>query len=342
MVKANAYGHGLISIVKYVFEKKHIKNFGVATILEGVILRSELPSLIAEIYIFSDYEFASEQCLDDILNYRLIPVISTLDDLFFVLNSKRLENIPLCLKFNTGMNRLGIGMQELDKVIDLLREKKREIFHLMSHFSSASQRANLKRTQLQLKKFKELKEKFSIEKIAVTHCSIANSGALEQNIGTEYNFIRPGLVIYGVSSLVPTQREKSKLNIELVSRLRAPILKLFQVSKGEPIGYGGNACPFSGWLVIIGLGYGDGLPTTLSGSYIFQKGIKGQVVGRVNMDMLQILFPKEAKGLFNKGDEFIFWDFDQKNFLSFSDQSKKNPYELLCQLTARIPRVYSV
>ena len=197
---------------------------------------------------------------------------------------------------------------------------------------------NIKQYEL----FKYLKKKITDAGITIKNTSMANSGAIEQGYALEETHIRPGLILYGPSSLVPKYRSLSKWKGKVISRLETYIINVFKVTKGQPIGYGATPCPGNGTVLIIALGYGDGFSTRFEGAAIKGSGLEGKITGRVSMDMAQIFFKEESKPTFKVGDKFEIWDHTQEKILHFSDQTKTITYELFCQLTNRVPRVYGL
>lgn len=344
MVKADGYGHGMVPIVHFAITELNIKEFGVATLGEAKKLREELPDFEFEIYVFSDIQIESVTCQEIFLSQRIIPVISNMDDLGIFLDNPDFKHFPLFAKFNTGMNRLGILPEEVDLFIKKLKSANRlEVFHFMSHFSSSSlpvktNKQNIKQYEL----FKSLKRQITEAGITIQNTSMANSGAIEQGYALEETHIRPGLMLYGPSAMVPKYRSLSKWKGKVISRLETYIINIFKVTKGQPIGYGATPCPGDGIVLIIALGYGDGFSTRFEGATLKYSGIDGKVAGRVNMDMAQVFFANSSNPSFKIGDKFEIWDHTQEKILHFSDQTKTIPYELFCQLTSRVPRVYGL
>ena len=343
MVKADGYGHGMIPLVNFGHNELGIKEFGVATMGEAKSLREELPGQKFEIYVFSDIQFQIESSKELLLNQRILPVISNFRDLDYVLSEKDFKYLPLILKFNTGMNRLGLSPSRLEEIINLIKSKGRKsIYHLMTHFSSASLAITNNQNQRQASVFKQIKTEFENHGLNIERSSMANSGAIEQNFALEETHVRPGLMLYGPKSLIPKLREDSHWDGQIVSRLETYIISVFEVNKGDPIGYGATICPQDGVMVIIALGYGDGFSTRFEGAELEYRGHMGKVFGRVNMDMTQILFKQEALKDIRVGEKFEIWNHNQDKILNFSDQTKTIPYELFCQLTSRVPRVYGL
>ncbi|MCF8059447.1 MAG: alanine racemase [Bacteriovoracaceae bacterium] len=342
MVKADGYGHGLTEIVKFAFNDLGILEFGVATLGEAISLRRHLSELTFQIYVFSDLQFLQPELAELYLEYRLIPVISHEDDLELLLKNSDYSNLPLCLKFNTGMNRLGLSIERSTEIIEKIKSAGRsEVFHLMSHFANASMPMETnKRNIWQRERFNELKNEFQKAEILLEKTSLGNSGALEQDFCKEETHIRPGLMLFGPSSMAPQHREKSWWKGRVLSELKTKVLNVFDVSKGDPLGYGSTPAPDSGTIAIIALGYGDGVSTRYMGATLYHKGVAGRICARVCMDMTFILFPKGTD--IKRGEEFCVWDGDPEKFSELALETKTLPYELVIQLTARVPRIYQI
>ncbi len=342
MVKANAYGHGLKPIVEFSHNELKIKEFGTATLQEALYLREELGSFEFEILVFSDIQIYEKRAIEAYLHKRIIPVISSLQDFKYFITLPEFKHFPLVLKFNTGMNRLGIGMDEVSSVIRLMKVAGRKsIDHLMSHFSSSSLSLHKnKRNIFQKNEFDHLKSELQSSGISIEKTSLSNSGAIIQKGGLLESHIRPGLMLYGPSSLTPVMRKVYPWKGKVISKLETYIIGFYDISKGAPVGYGATPCPDNGIIAIIALGYGDGFSTRFQGSKISQKGHSGKIAGRVSMDMAQVFFHEDARADLKIGDTFTVWGHDQESFMGLSDQSGAIPYELFCQLSSRVPRSY--
>ncbi len=343
MVKADGYGHGLISIVDYSFKECGIKEFGVATLNEALYLRDKLPEFTGEIYVFSELGLSFKDHKELYLNKRIIPVMARWPDLeAYLEDPKVMAGLPLCIKFNTGMNRLGIPYQEADQVIEKLKQKGvTKVAHVMSHFANASLSMKTNnRNQWQMERFKAIKENFKAAGIELERTSLANSGALEQGIGGEETHIRPGLMLYGPSSLAPNIREQSLWKGKVISSLKTYILHSFEVKKGDPLSYGSTPAPEDGVAAILAIGYGDGVSTPYQGTILDYKGMKGRVCGRVCMDMTTVLFPVGT--VLDQGDVFVIWSHNPSDIESISQQTKVLTYELVIQLTSRVSRLYKL
>jgi len=339
MVKANAYGHGACEIVEFSIRELVIFEFGVATLQEALFLRDELSDLKFDIYVFSDLFLLNDDYYHHYSDKRIIPVITKMSELDFVLSQKKLINLPLCLKFNTGMNRLGFQEESATEIIAKLLTHKREIYHFMTHVACAGQSLHKnKRNVRQVESFKSLKQAFSEAGVSIKYSSFANSGVLEQGGGLDETHIRPGLLLYGPSSLRPNLREKSLCKTQIISQLYGEVLHVFDVERGEPIGYGATPVPIKGRVAIISLGYGDGVSQSYRGTKVNFNGSLGAIFGRVTMDMTYILFPDDAK--VTTGDTVSLWGHSRDDFHKMSDEQDISSYEIFCQISPRIRKLY--
>lgn len=341
MVKANAYGHGMVPIVKFAYFELGVREFGCASIGEALRLREEIPNGEFEVYVFSDVNLDLQEATDIYLNNRIIPVISNESNLEYFLNHDEFRYFPLCLKFNTGMNRLGLKMDRIEYVVKSIKQSGRNsIYHLMSHFSSSSLSMNKnKRNLSQKENWQNLKSTLRSSGINIDKSSLANSGAIEQKVGLEETHVRPGLMMYGPSSLLPQYAQLSCWSGKLISKLETTFIDSFKVDKGTPVGYGATPCPTDGVIGIFALGYGDGFSTRYQGVHLAHGNDIGRIVGRVNMDMAQILFENQNLDIKN-GEKFTVWDQSGQNFTNICSESNTIPYEVFIHLTERIPKLY--
>jgi alanine racemase len=344
MVKADGYGHGMIPIVRYAVTELGIKEFGCATINEAVKLREELGELEFEIYVFSDVQLELLGNAEIYLLRRIIPVISNISELDFILHIPEFKNLPVCLKFNTGMNRLGLAPQDASLIIHKLKQHGRtSLYHLITHFANASFPMNSnERNLFQNNQFNEIKKFFQDSGIKIERSSRSNSGAIEQKSGLEDTHIRPGLMMYGPSSLGSELSELSHYKGKVISRLETYILKTFEVKAGDPVGYNSTPCPYDGVVAVLAIGYGDGFSTRYSGAHLYHKGFEGIIFGRVNMDMTQVLFPIEARDHILSHEVFTIWGKEVGDLQKFSTETKTIPYEIFCSLLPRVPRIYKI
>lgn len=337
MVKANAYGHGLLEIVQFAFEELGVKEFGCASLGEAMQIRKHLPAIACQLYVFSDAELQNSDCRSHYVNYNILPVIHCLDDLKIVLADKELKYLPLVLKFDTGMHRLGILESEVASTIEILKRHGRtKIHHLLTHFANSY--IKLKggdKSVRQLEAFEKICSEFKGAGIAVENMSCANSGAIEQNFALDFSHVRPGLMLYGPAGT----GDKKLWPAKNVSTFKTKVLKTMSIKKGTPIGYGGHVCGHDGHVIYLPIGYGDGFLTFFSGGKLKIFDQTAKVLGRVNMDLTALFFEELPAGIKAESDIFI-WDDNEHDISELSTQMKTIPYQLFTGITTRVPRRY--
>jgi alanine racemase len=336
MVKADAYGNGLLPVSQFLTRECGIKKLGCATLAEALRIFQESPDLDLEILVFSDTEIEDPAHRALYGHARLTPVLHRLKDLEIFLKDPVFQKTPLVLKLNTGMNRLGLNFEELEIAAGML--KGRAVDHLMTHFAcSYYVLKDNDKTHRQMAEFLKMKKYLEARQIEVRETSVANSGAIEQSFGIDQSYVRPGLMMYGPYSVEPQIWQGKQ-----ISRLVTKVLKTFSVKKGTPVGYGINVTSEDSFIAIVALGYGDGLMTFASGVEINVKGIPGKIFARVNMDMAYLIFNQNAQGQIQENESIEIWNHDPRIICEMANQMKTHPYQLMCGITNRVPRIYKV
>ena len=342
MVKANAYGHGIEAVSRFAVQEMKCAQLGVATLAEAMILRQELKFDPFEIYVFSDLNFYQAEYHKFYSQARLLPVIGTESELDIFLTVKDFQNTPLVLKFNTGMNRLGLDWERAHEIGEKIKGKGRKsIFHLMTHLASSNlPLAEGSVSTLQMERFHKVHSQLLSLGLSIERQSLSNSAAIEQNfqIPTKLTHVRPGIMMYGPSGMMP-QKSKQPWAGKIPSTLATQVLHTYQAKKGTPIGYGGAVLPQDGKMVVLALGYGDGISNCYQKARLQHGDDEGIVIGRINMDMTTVLFSEQTK--IKAGDRFYFWKEDQQRLSSLCSDTGTIAYELFCQLSLRVPRIYS-
>lgn len=337
MVKANAYGNGAVPVSQYLVKECGTKILGTASLGEALQIVQECPDLNAKVVVFSDSEIQSPEIRRNYLNYNIIPVLHQKSDLEAVKNDPDFKKIPLYVKLNTGMNRLGLSMDDLEMYLPFF--KQRGIEHLMTHFARSSQIIEAgDKSHKQLEEFQKMKKFLQDAGVEIKSTSLANSGAIENKFAVNETYVRPGLMLYGP----PSVTEPILWNGHQISRLVTKVLTSFQVKKGTPVGYGVNVADKDSFMVLVPVGYGDGFITYLSGTKLKVNGIEGKVFGRINMDMTFIQFDPSAENKIKNEDVVELWNHDNKVITDIATQNKTIPYQLMCGISGRIPRIYKV
>ncbi len=329
MVKGNAYGHGIVETSSFAADKIKIKNFGVACLGEALTLNQNIPNI--NIYVFSELNFKDK--ISSYFSNSFIPVISNMRDLESFITHEKFNNHKFALKFNTGMNRLGFNLSELNEVIDLLQKSNiKDIFHVMTHFAKSYFKIREgDKTNKQYEEFKKIKGVLKTH-FNLLETSVSNSGAIEQEFGLDETHIRPGLMLYGPRSV--------NWSGQIVSSLKTKVLTKRLVKKGEPIGYGGHVCHKEGVLLTIPLGYADGLLTFYSGVKFKIQNFDAKIIARINMDICFIFIDSKDLSLVDVGDELYLWDESQESVSDFCTQANSIPYQLFTSISSRVERKF--
>ena len=321
VLKANGYGHGLVRIAKAL---PQADAFGVARIEEALELRAAgviKPIVLLEgVFDPDDIEILAAN------NFQTI--VHTQSQLDALLEAKLDRPIKVWLKVNAGMHRLGIAPEDFGHFYQSLSQS--ENVHsdliLMSHFSCADD-INNEVTAVQFSLFDDLTKHLDNPR------SVANSAAICGWPQTHCQWIRPGLMLYGVSPLM--DKSSNDLGLKPVMTLRASVIAIQKVKQGETVGYG------DAWqasqdtnIGVIAIGYGDGYPRHAeNGTPVWLNGRKVPLAGRVSMDMITVdLGPESSDEI---GDVATLWG-EGLPVEEIAKHSTTIPYELLCNITRRV------
>jgi len=351
MVKANAYGHGDIEVAHCLIGQG-VSHLGVGLVEEAIRLRKN--RITEPILVFGMFDEAS---CDAILEHDITPVISDFAELEYL--KQKLSQLPgrrqkIHLKFNTGMNRLGLEVAQAPRLRQFLDDHKNfELEGICTHFfhgedaglEAANSHQQLEKLFTACKKF----DAYDYEMHALGSSAIANLHfRVEQNkpLMPENIFklgIRPGIAIYGgfVANL-----ENRRLDLRPVMNLKSQIVRLHELRAGEITSYGGKwKATRDSLIAVVPLGYADGYFRNLSGrGEVLCHGQIVPVVGTVCMDYFMIdLTGIKHDGSVKVGDEIVLFGRQQNNQILASDLAEKIgtiSYEVLTRVGERVPRIY--
>lgn len=324
VVKANAYGHGMEFVAKAV--EDNVDGFGVARLEEALSLRSQ--GIIKPILLLEG--FFAEKDLPIMAVNNIHTVIHNKEQLAILQQSDLPNPINVWLKIDTGMHRLGVALSEVDFFYRALNECNNVAkISFVSHFSRADE-IHSDYTQIQLDRFLEAIEGKEGEG------SIAASGGILFWPQSHLDFIRPGIIMYGVS---PTNTPSSLYGLEPVMTLTSSLIAVREHKAGEPVGYGGTwVSEQDTHIGVVAIGYGDGYPRNIPvGTPVCVNGRLVPIVGRVSMDMITVDLGKDCED--KVGDEVILWG---KN-LPIEEVAELTgflSYELMTKLTPRVLTEY--
>ena len=276
VLKADAYGHGLLRTANAL--SGLADGFALLDLDDAVALREagiRQPILLLEGFFEPD---DLELCAE----YGLIPSVHRLEQLQMIRQAALPVRLPIYLKFNSGMNRLGFTQAELPAVqAELEKSTAIASIALMTHFANADDPLGV---AWQLERFAEMRAGwFGREDLVI---SMANSAALLRYPQTAHDWVRPGVMLYGGSPFADA--DAASFDLLPVMTLQSRILAVQNLAAGERVGYGGLFSAERPTRVgIVACGYADGYPRHApSGTPILVGGLRTEILGRVSMDML--------------------------------------------------------
>lgn len=335
VVKANAYGHGLLEVAPCL--KDHVAYFGVASIDEALRLRNfeiDTPILLFGVPLGGAIEAAIQAEIS-------LAVSSTGQARDISEAAQRLKKRAVIhVKIDTGMGRLGIPQATAEKEIcEIASLDMLEIEGVFTHFPQGENETD-PFTLEQVHSFYRILERVAKKGIHFTCRHAAGSIGIANYKSSHFNLVRPGITLYG---LYPCQSLRSKLNLKPVLSWRARIILLKRLGPGESAGYGRTFKAEEEITVgIVPAGYSHGYPFSLSnkGTVIF-RGRPYQVAGRVSMDYLAVnLGPHVQEARIGEIVTLLGRDGDYEiGAETLAQQAGTIPYEIVTQLNPNIPRI---
>ncbi len=319
VIKANGYGHGLLPVARALSD---VEGFAVSSLEEGLCLREggiQASVMVLEgVFSREEVSQARQANLELVVHSELV--------LEYLEAAQEITDWPrLWLKIDTGMNRLGFSPSGVRSIYPRLRSLSREPPGLMTHLAMAD-RPDDPMTQAQINRFDE-----SIRGLP-GHRSLSNSAAILNFPQAAADWIRPGLMLFGVSPLESVPAEA--LGLEPVMTLSTVLMAVKPVKPGDTVGYGATwQARQGGWIGIAAAGYGDGYP------YHAPQGTPVRVgegicplIGRVSMDMIAVDLGSEPRPV---GTPVVLWGKGLP-VEQVARCSGTIPYELLCGVAQRV------
>jgi alanine racemase len=326
VLKANAYGHGLAKVAQAMTAADA---FAVARIDEALALRTA--GIVKPIVLLEGFYESAE--LPILLANNLQTVVHNELQLEALEQAELDGQLKVWLKIDTGMHRLGIAPEQFSDFYRRLWQcpAVQPGIRLMSHFCCADVSGSTK-TEQQLTLFKQLCQDKAEQQ------SLANSAAIISLPQSHVDWVRPGLMLHGISPLPKHHGQQHQLLP--VMRLSSRLIAMRQVMAGETIGYGGKwLAEETTWIGVVAIGYGDGYPRhARNGTPVWLAGREVTLVGRVSMDMITVDLgqnPTECLGA-----EAVLWG-PELAIERVAECADTIPYELLCNITPRVDYQYS-
>lgn len=325
VVKANAYGHGLLETAHTL---QDADCYGVARLGEALALRAG--GIVKPILLLEGF-FCAED-LPALVANNIDTAIHSLEQLAALEQSELTHPIRVWMKLDTGMHRLGVRLEQADAFYQRLSACRNVVqpVNIMSHFSRADEPL-AGATEKQIDCF----ERFISDKPGQK--SIAASAGVLSWPQAHRDWVRPGIILYGASPMESDYADHFGLRPAMT--LKSSLIAVREHKAGEPVGYGGTwVSERDTRLGVVAMGYGDGYPRSApSGTPVWVNGREVPLVGRVSMDMISVDLGPEATD--KVGDEVVFWG-NELPVERVAAASGICAYELITKLTQRVTMEY--
>ena len=345
VIKADAYGHGMEQIARAIIHSHTaIAAFAVATMAEALALHQ----LELDVPILLLPGFADEQELGLCIGAGIETVVHSPYQVTILqdrVESDVLAGVPrLWVKLNSGMNRLGFSSAECVEAYHTLRGFPEVELVLMSHLACADDLLGAiasEFTSKQIAEFNRVRDQLAQESGRAVVCSVAASAGILGLPETHYDYVRPGVMLFGASPL--TDETGEELGLLPVMTLHSRLIAINEVAAGDSVGYGATyVCDRETRVGVIVIGYADGYPrSAINGTAVLietQAGpLRTRLIGRASMDMITV----DLTGMddVRVGDEVVLWGVglcaDE-----VARQAGTISYELFCKLTSRVDFEY--
>ena len=335
VVKADGYGHGMEEVSREIL-KEGVDYLGVASLDEARQLRrAGIKTKIISLGSILPEEASGVLKFDVIQTVSCLNVARALSRL----GQRRRKNIKVHIKIDTGMGRIGFWHEEAIGFLRKIASLKNIIIDgIFTHFPSAEDDPPF--TKRQIRDFNSLIEDLGSHNIDIPIRHTSNSMALIGFKDARMNIVRPGLIMYG---LHPRKDLVKKLGLKPVLKLKTKVIHVKAVSKGRSVSYGrAYIAKKNTRIATIPLGYGDGYSRHLSNrASVLIKGRRAPIVGRVCMDM-SMVDVGHIKNV-RPGDEVVLIGQQGKQRIRAEELAEimgTIPYEVVCNIGRRVPRVY--
>jgi alanine racemase len=345
VVKSNAYGLGAVPVAK-ALQKAGTEWFGVTCANEGVELRGA--GIRKRILILTGFWPGEEKRL---IQNNLTPTVTRVDDLEYLERSAKAAGgkspVRFHLKINTGMNRLGIGADEVECFARKLAGCKHiELEGTFTHFASAED-FTAQQTNEQEKVFLACLARLRALRVSPGIVHMANSGAICARPSTWADMVRPGAILYGYyQSFDPPQKKQEVMGqvaLQPCLSLRARIISLRNVTAGEGVGYAARfVTKRPSRIAVINAGYADGVVRARTNrGWALVRGKRVPLVGTISMDLTTLDLTDVPEAVL--GDVVTIYGKDADAAIEVSEVAHEIgtvTSDLLCALGRRVPKFY--
>lgn len=314
VVKADSYGHNGNKVIKAIIDGG-CNYLAVSSLDEAILIREDFDIPIICLGII-DYKY-----IDICIKNNIDVTVTNLE----YLNKIKDNNLNIHIKIDTGMNRLGVKeKEEFNSMMNIINNSNVNLKGIYTHIYEA---VNEENTNKQIERFNSITSDIDLSKINMVH--IAQSDTLINYSKIDFcNACRLGIIMYGLNS--------NNLNLKNTIDLVSEIIEIKEIKEGETVSYNGTYKADSNQKIgIVSIGYADGVNRHLKGSYVYINDKKYEIIGNICMDMLMVKIDDGVK-IYDK--VYIYKDINHIKYMS--DYLETIPYELICNISKRVPRKY--
>ncbi|HEV2113713.1 MAG TPA: alanine racemase [Terriglobales bacterium] len=348
IVKADAYGHGAVECAK-ALEEEGALWFGVSSAEEGVALREG--GVSGRILLCSGFWRGEEEA---IIKHDLTPAVWDWDHIELLEEAARKlhrgtdQPVPVHLKVDTGMARLGIAPGEVASFAATIKEAEHVVLEGMFTHLASAEVLDAPDGEAQLGRFQDAIAAVRETGLSPIYLHMANSAAIVTRENTWMNMVRPGIALYGyylpfTSVISGTPDQSLELPVKHVLTWKTRIMAVRDVPERQPISYNGSyVTQAPAKIAVLPVGYADGFDRHLSSrGRVIVRNDYAAVVGTVTMDMTMI----DVTGIpgVDVGEEVILIGSSERRSISAWEHASfasTIPYEILCGISKRVPRKY--
>ena len=340
VVKADAYGHGAVPVAAALLEAG-ADGLAVAIVDEGVELRQA--EITAPILLLSE---PPAEIMGAAIAAVLTPTLPTLEGVAAAGEAARRfgGQIPVHVKVDTGMHRMGVDLEQLAPLLEAVSEYKQLVVEgLWTHLAVADEDSeeSVAFTRLQLDRFDEAVELAASMGVRPPVLHVANSAGTLAVPGAQREMVRCGIVLYGELPTPAVERAAAGLRLRPAMTIKAAVTAVRSLEAGERPSYGRRrALPGAGTVATVPIGYADGYPRALfaTGQEVLIRGRRFPLAGSVTMD--QIVVDVDGSEV-EVGDEVVLLGAQGGERITVGEWAERLgtiPYEVVCGIGPRVPR----
>jgi alanine racemase len=329
VIKAFAYGSDSIAVAK-ILEKEKVDYLAVVYTDEGIALRKAgitLPILVLHPQI---------ENFEHIINYDLEPNLysfRTLQAFVELSKQKKLNDFPVHIKLNTGMNRLGFNENDLPKIVEIIKnENSIKIISFYSHLAASEDLTEKEFTNNQIILFEKMTAVLSNSLAYTSLKHLANTSAILNYPEAQFDMVRLGIGFYGFGN-----NPKETVHLKNVCNLKTKISQIQVLKNGDTVGYNRKfVVEKPNKIAILPIGYADGLNRNLGNSKgcVYIQAQKAPIIGNICMDIIMVDVTDISC---EEGDEVVLFNH-QNHVLDFATILNTIPYEILTSISQRVER----